>query len=128
MEQWNPFNEIGHVIFKNPKIRDLQEALEKVTWPRTNWDRIPTGKYQLFPFNLNIKASVWFVFIKKNIMPTRHDSTISMERIIHLYCIMMEISMNVGEIICEHLIARVKHPRREKPFLLRNSILMCVQS
>ncbi|KAA0035538.1 protein MNN4-like [Cucumis melo var. makuwa] len=48
-------NEIGHVVFKNRKDRDLQEALEKVTWPWTKWDRTPTGKYQLFPHNLTTK-------------------------------------------------------------------------
>uniref|UniRef100_A0A9I9CJW5 Uncharacterized protein n=1 Tax=Cucumis melo TaxID=3656 RepID=A0A9I9CJW5_CUCME len=48
-------NEIGHVVFKNRKDRDLQEALEKVTWPWTKWDRTPTGKYQLFPHNFTTK-------------------------------------------------------------------------
>ena len=33
-----------------------------------------------------------------------------------MYCIMMEILVNVGEIICEHLTAWVKYPREEKPF------------
>uniref|UniRef100_A0A9I9E4G6 Uncharacterized protein n=1 Tax=Cucumis melo TaxID=3656 RepID=A0A9I9E4G6_CUCME len=38
-------------------------------------------------------------------MPTRHDSTISMEQIMLVYCIMNEIPMNIGEIISEHIIA-----------------------
>ena len=41
-------NGIKHVIFKNHKELNLQEALEKVMWPGTKWDRTPTGKYQLF--------------------------------------------------------------------------------
>ncbi|KAA0038405.1 hypothetical protein E6C27_scaffold270G002990 [Cucumis melo var. makuwa] len=38
---------IGHVIFKNPKDRDLQEALKKVTWLGTNYDQTLIEKYQL---------------------------------------------------------------------------------
>lgn len=45
-------NEIKHVIFKSLNERNLQEALEKVTWPGTKWDIMPTGKYE---------ASVWLV-------------------------------------------------------------------
>ena len=68
------------------------------------------------PAQFNDKASVWLMFIKKNIMPTRHNSTISIERIMLLYCIMMEISINVGKIICEHLTTWIKHPCRAKSF------------
>lgn len=38
-------------------------------------------------------------------MPTRHDGTISMERIMLVYCIMEEILVNIDEIISEHIIA-----------------------
>ncbi|TYJ96034.1 hypothetical protein E5676_scaffold2612G00500 [Cucumis melo var. makuwa] len=55
--------------------------------------------------------------IRHNIMPTRHDNTISLERIMLLYCIMMEIPVNVGEIIYNHLTTWVKHPHGAKPFL-----------
>ncbi|KAA0047856.1 hypothetical protein E6C27_scaffold133G001210 [Cucumis melo var. makuwa] len=109
-------NGLGHGIFKNPKDRNLQEALEKAKWSGTKWDQIPTYMYQLFPHNLTTEASVWLVFIKKNIMPTHHDNIISMERIMLLYYIIMEILVNVGEIICEHLTAGVKHPREAQQF------------
>ncbi|KAA0041264.1 hypothetical protein E5676_scaffold32G00800 [Cucumis melo var. makuwa] len=108
-------NEIGHLIFENPKARDLQDALENIIWPGTKWDRMPTEKYQLFPNDLNTEVSVWLVFIKKNIMPTRHDSTISMEIIMLLYY--NGDSNQFNEISCEHLIAWVKHPCGAKPFL-----------
>lgn len=91
--------------------------MEKVTWPGTKWDRTPTGKYQLFLHNLNTVASVWMVFIKKNIIPTCHDNTISMDRIMPVYCIMMEIPVNVGEIISKNLTTRIKHPRGVNAFL-----------
>ncbi|KAA0060282.1 drebrin-like [Cucumis melo var. makuwa] len=49
-------------------------------------------------------------------MPTSHDSTISMERIMLVYYIMEEIHVNVGEIISKHIIVGVKHPRGTRPF------------
>ncbi|KAA0038276.1 hypothetical protein E6C27_scaffold270G001320 [Cucumis melo var. makuwa] len=36
-------------------------------------------------------------------MRTRHDSTISMDKGMQLYCIMEEILVNLGEIIYEHI-------------------------
>ncbi|KAA0032726.1 drebrin-like [Cucumis melo var. makuwa] len=49
-------------------------------------------------------------------MPTRHDNTISMDKIVLIYCIMEELPVNVGEIICEHIFAWVKHPQGSRPF------------
>ena len=83
----------------------------------TKWDRTPTVKYQLFMHNLNNVASVWLVFIKKKFMPTCHNITISLDRLMLLYCIMMKILVNVGDIIYEHLVTRVKHPHGAKPFM-----------
>ncbi|KAA0057652.1 hypothetical protein E5676_scaffold416G00290 [Cucumis melo var. makuwa] len=108
--------EIEHAIFKNPQERDLEDALKRVAWPRTKWDIMPTGKYQLFLQNLNTEAIIWLVFVKNDIRPTRHDSTISMEHIMLVYCIMEHLLVNIVEIISEHIIAWVKHPRRTRPF------------
>lgn len=77
---------------------------------------MPIGKYQLFPHNSNIEASVWLLFMKNKIMPTRHNSTISKDKEMLLYCIIEEILMNVDEIICEHILEWVKHPHNTRPF------------
>ena len=63
----------------------------------------PTAKYQLFPHDLKTATSVWLVFIKKKLVPTCHDRTISLEMIMLLYCILMKIPVDIGEIICEHI-------------------------
>ncbi|KAA0041933.1 hypothetical protein E5676_scaffold306G001360 [Cucumis melo var. makuwa] len=109
-------NEIGHAIFKNPQERDLEYALKRVAWSGTKWDITITRRYHLFLHNLNIEVSIWLVFEKKKIIPTRHDIAISMERIMLVYCIMEEIPMNIGEIISEHIIAWVKHLHGARPF------------
>uniref|UniRef100_A0A9I9DXP4 Uncharacterized protein n=1 Tax=Cucumis melo TaxID=3656 RepID=A0A9I9DXP4_CUCME len=38
-------NEMGHAIFKNPLEQDLEDALKRVAWPETKWDKTPIGKY-----------------------------------------------------------------------------------
>uniref|UniRef100_A0A9I9DM11 Protein MNN4-like n=1 Tax=Cucumis melo TaxID=3656 RepID=A0A9I9DM11_CUCME len=58
-------NVIGHAIFKNPTQQDMQDALARVSWPGTKWDRTPTGKYQLFPHNLNTAANVRLLFCQE---------------------------------------------------------------
>ncbi|KGN57727.1 hypothetical protein Csa_009739 [Cucumis sativus] len=62
------------------------------------------------------RGCIWLVLIKKKIMPTRHVSTISMERVMLVYCIMKKILVNIGKIISNHIIALVKHPRGARPF------------
>uniref|UniRef100_A0A9I9DKC0 Protein MNN4-like n=1 Tax=Cucumis melo TaxID=3656 RepID=A0A9I9DKC0_CUCME len=49
-------------------------------------------------------------------MPTRHDNTISMERIMMVYCIIEHLLVNIGKTIREHIIAWVKHPRGARHF------------
>lgn len=94
----------------------MQDTLAIVAWPRINWDITQAGKYQLFSNNLNTRANVWLMFIKKKFMPTHNDNTISMDKIMLLCRIMEEITMNVGELICEHIIACVNHPHGVRPF------------
>ncbi|KAA0062870.1 hypothetical protein E6C27_scaffold27160G00010 [Cucumis melo var. makuwa] len=82
----------------------------------TKWDITPTGKYQLFPYNLNAKASIWLVFVKKKLTPTHHDTTISMERIMLVYYIMEKLLVHISKRISEHIIVWVKHPHGARHF------------
>ncbi|KAA0054403.1 drebrin-like [Cucumis melo var. makuwa] len=61
-------------------------------------------------------SSTELVFVKKKMMPTRHDNTISMERIMMVYCIIEHLLVNIGKTIREHIIAWVKHPRGARHF------------
>lgn len=76
---------------------------------------MPIKKYQLFLHHLNTEAWVLF-FVKKKLMPTRYDSTISLDKPMPLYCIIQEIPINVGKIICKHIHSWVKHPCDTRPF------------
>ncbi|KAA0064201.1 hypothetical protein E6C27_scaffold548G001430 [Cucumis melo var. makuwa] len=50
-------------------------------------------------------------------MPTHHDSTISMEQSVLVYCIMEHLLVNIGKIISKHIIAWVKHPHEARHFM-----------
>lgn len=117
---------VRHEIFKSPTRQDLKDALKRIAWSDTKWDRTPTEKYQLFRHNLNIKFSVWLLFVKKKIMPTHYDSTISMDKVILHYCIMEEIPVNMDKIICEHILVWVKHLHgaRPLPYLIEQLCLL----
>ncbi|KAA0049837.1 hypothetical protein E5676_scaffold118G00350 [Cucumis melo var. makuwa] len=95
-------NEIGHAIFKNLQERDLEDILKRIAWPETRWDILPT-RVSLFPHNLNTEANIWLVFVKKKMMPTLHDNTISIERMVLVYDIMEHLLVNIGEKISEHI-------------------------
>ncbi|KAA0053481.1 protein MNN4-like [Cucumis melo var. makuwa] len=98
LEELSPLED--EVVKPSKKKRnDLKDALKRIAWSDTKWDRTPTEKYQLFRHNLNIKFSVWLLFVKKKIMPTHYDSTISMDKVILHYCIMEEIPVNMDKII-----------------------------
>ncbi|TYJ95705.1 hypothetical protein E5676_scaffold282G00030 [Cucumis melo var. makuwa] len=73
----------------------MKDELETIAWKGTIWDKTPIGKYQLFPHNLAMKANIWLFLMKIKLMPTRHDNTISLDKVMLLYCIMQEISVNV---------------------------------
>ncbi|TYK00908.1 hypothetical protein E5676_scaffold602G00710 [Cucumis melo var. makuwa] len=49
-------------------------------------------------------------------MRTRQESIVSMDRMMLIYCIMEELQVNLGEIICEHILECVKHPYGARSF------------
>ncbi|MFQ6651334.1 hypothetical protein Gotur_023659, partial [Gossypium turneri] len=48
-------------------------------------------------------AYVWFYFVRYSFMPISHSSTISIERMLLLYAILTEKSINVGKIILKEI-------------------------
>lgn len=52
---------------------------------------------------LTTEAKVWFYFISHSLMPTGHISTLNIERVFLLACIVKGRSINVGRIICDQI-------------------------
>ncbi|MFQ6661236.1 hypothetical protein Gotur_029461, partial [Gossypium turneri] len=52
---------------------------------------------------LKLVAKVWFYFVRYSFMPISYSSTISMERMLLLYAILTEKSINVWKIILKEI-------------------------
>ncbi|TYK14845.1 hypothetical protein E5676_scaffold461G00120 [Cucumis melo var. makuwa] len=78
-----------------------------------------TRRLQLYSHQLTTKANVWFFFIKKKILLTRHDSMVPFEYAMLLYCIMMKQAFNLGYVMQEALLTWMKNPKGGRCSLMR---------
>ncbi|MFQ6658978.1 hypothetical protein Gotur_028040 [Gossypium turneri] len=81
----------------------LQQVLDVVTNPGSQWIIRKYGSHSCRRENLKPVAKVWFYFVCHSFMPISHSSTISMERMLLLYAILTEKSINVGKIILKEI-------------------------
>ncbi|MFQ6629240.1 hypothetical protein Gotur_007598 [Gossypium turneri] len=66
----------------------LQQVLDVVTNPGSQWIIRKHGIHSCRIEYLKLVAKVWFYFIRYSFMPISHSSTISMERMLSLYAIL----------------------------------------
>ncbi|MFQ6643216.1 hypothetical protein Gotur_018496 [Gossypium turneri] len=81
----------------------LQQVLDVVTNPGSQWIIRKYGSHSCRREYLKQVAKVWFYFVRYSFMPISHSSTISMERMLLLYAILTEKSINVGKIILKEI-------------------------
>ncbi|MFQ6665344.1 hypothetical protein Gotur_032111, partial [Gossypium turneri] len=81
----------------------LQQVLDVVTNPGSQWIIRKNGSHSYRREYLKPVAKVWFSFVRYSFMPISHSSTISMERMLLLYGILTEKSINVGKIILKEI-------------------------
>ncbi|MFQ6663410.1 hypothetical protein Gotur_030955 [Gossypium turneri] len=81
----------------------LQQVLDVVTNPRSQWIIRKYGSHSCRREYLKPVAKVWFYFVRYSFMPISHSSTISMERMLLLYTILTKKSINVGKIIFKEI-------------------------
>ena len=62
---------------------------------------------------LTADANVWMNFIRHSISPTTHDSTVSVERMLLLYCLMTGRTINIGRIMVSSIKECATHARRK---------------
>lgn len=77
--------------------------LQEVTVQGTQWTCSKQGNKTCCQEFLTKKAKVWFYFICHSLMPTGHTSSLNIERIFLLACIVKGRSINVGKLICEQI-------------------------
>ncbi|MFQ6629083.1 hypothetical protein Gotur_006777 [Gossypium turneri] len=81
----------------------LQQVLNVVTNPGSQWIISKYGSHSCRREYLKPVAKVWFYFVHYTFIPISHSSTISMERMLLLYAILTEKSINVGKIILKKI-------------------------
>ncbi|MFQ6661387.1 hypothetical protein Gotur_029570 [Gossypium turneri] len=81
----------------------LQQVLDIVTNPGSQWIIRKYGSHSCRREYLKRVPKVCFYFVRYSFMPLSHSSTISMERMLLLYAILTEKSINVGKIILKEI-------------------------
>ncbi|MFQ6642533.1 hypothetical protein Gotur_017512 [Gossypium turneri] len=81
----------------------LQQVLDVVTNLGSQWIIRKYGSHSCRREYLKPVANVWLHFVCYSFMPISHSSTISMERMLLLYAILIEKSINVGKIILKEI-------------------------
>ncbi|MFQ6641671.1 hypothetical protein Gotur_015098 [Gossypium turneri] len=76
----------------------LQQVLDVMTNSGSKWIITKYGSHSCQREYLKPVAKVWFYFVRYSFMPISHSSTISMERMLLLYAILTEKSINVGKL------------------------------
>ncbi|MFQ6660106.1 hypothetical protein Gotur_028723 [Gossypium turneri] len=77
----------------------LQQVFDVVTNLVSQWIIRKYGSHSCRSGYLKPVAEVWFYFVCYSFMPISHSSTITMERMLLLYAILTEKSINIGKII-----------------------------
>ncbi|MFQ6629105.1 hypothetical protein Gotur_008332 [Gossypium turneri] len=90
-------------MIKNINWDFLQQVLDVVTNPGSQWIIRKYGSHSCRREYLKPVAKVWFYFVHYSFMPISHSSTISMECMLLLYVILTEKSINVGKIILKEI-------------------------
>ncbi|KAI3719225.1 hypothetical protein L6452_20120 [Arctium lappa] len=79
---------------------DLAEVVAVLGKPKTNWESHTNLMLRTFrASNLTADSNVWIYFVRHTISPTSHDTFITVERMLLLYCLVTGKNINFGRII-----------------------------
>lgn len=90
-------------LFANLTDELNEKLLQEVTIPGTQWIRSKQGNLTCHREHLTMEAKVWFYFICHSLMSTGHTSSLNMEQVFLLACIVKGRSINVVQIIVDHI-------------------------
>jgi len=110
----------GNRIMSTPTDAEMNDALTIIAKPGSEWNTSPKGIQSLAPNCLIAEANLWLYFIKRSLLPTMHDASISRDRAMVIYCIMRGIQLDVGHIIAPQIRGLFFKPRGQLffPFLV----------
>ncbi|PON41193.1 LOW QUALITY PROTEIN: hypothetical protein PanWU01x14_291710 [Parasponia andersonii] len=83
----------------------LLTVLETVAVTEAEWNVSSLGAYTCLQSSLNLATKIWYHFLKSYLLPTTHGKTVSKDRALLLYSILIGKSINVGRIIYKEICA-----------------------
>lgn len=72
----NP-NAEGNQLIASSSNEQMQDTIRVMEKPGSKWDISPTGIKTLPPNFLLLDANLWVYFVKKQLIPTTHDKTLT---------------------------------------------------
>ncbi|MFQ6654294.1 hypothetical protein Gotur_025350 [Gossypium turneri] len=90
----------------------LQQVLDVVTNLGSQWIIRKYGSHSCRGEYLKPVAKVWFYFVRYNFMPISHSSTISMERMLLLYAILIKNLLMLGKLFSKRFMTMLKEDRK----------------
>jgi len=103
----------GNKIIDDPTEQQLEDALRVLTQPGMKWSVSLKGIKTLASKILLLEARLWVYFVKKCLIPTSHDKTISRDRVMAAYCIARGIPIDVGRLIASQIRGFMGHIREQ---------------
>lgn len=94
------------------------KLLQEVTVSGMQWILSKQGSKTCRRNFLTVEAIVWFSFLRHSLMPTGHTSSLNLECVLLLACIVKGQSINMGRIICDQIRAGANKRSGEMFFLL----------
>ena len=119
-------SDYDHLILA-PAAEDFDKALQYVATPDSQWCISSGGVRTLMHTALLPEAGIWLNFLKCRLMPTTHDTTVSQERVLLLYCLLAGLSINVGRLICRQITSCAKK-KKGKLFFPSLITQLCIKA
>ncbi|XP_038904385.1 uncharacterized protein LOC120090747 [Benincasa hispida] len=89
----------GNKIIDDPQEEKMEDALRTLTQSGTQWSVSLKGIKTLASSKLLPEARLWVYLVKRRIIPTSHDKTVSRDRVMAAYCIACGILIDVSHLI-----------------------------
>lgn len=105
----------------------LETALETVTIGGSQWHISIGGVRTMITIDLNWEVKVWATFVKANLLPTTHDTTLPAERVLLIYAFMTNLSIYVDKIIVEEIV-KCASKRVGRLFFPPQIIMLCLEA
>ncbi|XP_038876674.1 chromatin assembly factor 1 subunit A-like, partial [Benincasa hispida] len=98
----NPYAS-GNKIIDDPTEQQMEDALQVLMQLGMKWSVSLKGVSTLASKSLLLEGRLWVYLVKKRLISTTHDKTVSRDRVMATYCIVRSIPIDVGQLIARQL-------------------------